>query len=69
MQHVLKVVDTGKLDIAFASQLCDALGGDGGVKANASKQLILDRRSQMPQRISLRNMTSNPFFHAPRPRS
>jgi hypothetical protein len=46
MKHVLKVVDTGKLDIAFASQLCNALGEDSGVKANATKELILDRKCQ-----------------------
>ena len=46
MKHVLKVVDTGILDTDFASQLCDALGDDSGVKAKASNELILDRKLQ-----------------------
>jgi hypothetical protein len=46
MNHVNKVVNSGKQDIAFASELCNALSYGGGVKANSSKEIILDRESE-----------------------
>jgi hypothetical protein len=53
MKHVLKVIDTGQLDIAFASQLCNVLRKDSGVKANATKDLILDRKCQQEAKKAL----------------
>jgi hypothetical protein len=53
MKHVLKVVDTGQLDIAFASQLCNGLRNDSGVIANATIYLILDRKCQQEAKKAL----------------
>ena len=42
MQHQRKITKAGEQDVAFASDLCAALGARGGVKANSYKEIVID---------------------------
>ena len=53
MQHERKITKAEEQDVAFASDVCAALGARRSVKANSSKEILIDRISEQHTRKNI----------------